>query len=49
VLRAVYQHYLLLVVDLVDHAELAATRGVQAFELTSQWLARSMGVLGDRT
>jgi hypothetical protein len=38
-----------ILVDLVDDAELSATGGVQAFQFTSERLAGTMRVLGDRS
>jgi hypothetical protein len=48
VLGAVDQDDVRVVVDLVDHPELAAACGVQALELTPQRRAGSLRFLGDR-
>jgi hypothetical protein len=48
VLGAVDEDDVRVVVDLVDHPELAAARGVQALELTPQRCAGPLWVLGDR-
>lgn len=43
----VHQHDVPLVVDLVDHAEVSASRRVQTFKLSDERLAGAARILGD--
>lgn len=48
-LRAMDEHDVCSFVDLEDHPELTSSSRVQAFQLASEGLPRSMQVLGDRS